>query len=424
MSSFARLLACCFAVLCLARGASAETVTVTLRDGRAFTGSVHEETEFKIVLNVPFSGLTSRMTFAKRDIESIVREEAAAPTDDDFEDDADDSTDDDLDNDTENDDSADAPRDGGYVVLPAYGGIGVELTAGYFEAALARAVRSGAEAIIIHLESPGGLVSELDAIRDTLDEYEDRIKIAFFVDREAFSAAALLCLSAEHLYVGDRATIGAAVAFSGGVGNYKVDAKFNSAFAAKWRVLAERAGRPGLLIDAMILPETEVYADKSAEPWRLAPERPRGDEGKAWEIVDSKRAILSLTTTDALATDAADGLASSPGAVAPNLNLEICQPGSFDGDRFSRSYFGEQARNINLVTATLKNFQKDLDEVKKAQNKRQFRARLEELDRHLGQIARLYNKHDYVRNLLRLEGATIEGIRESQEYIRQVLKNL
>ena len=186
MSTFARLVVCVVLALFVCAEALAGKVTVTLRDGRVFTGFVHEETEFKIVLDVPFSGITSRMTFAMRDVDTITREddkETGSPVD--GGDGAGDSGDAPTD-----DANTDAQRIGGYVVIPAHGGVGVELTADYFDDVLNRAVRCGAEAAIIHVDSPGGLVAELDAIRDVLDRYEDKITIAFYVDNEAFSAAA------------------------------------------------------------------------------------------------------------------------------------------------------------------------------------------------------------------------------------------
>lgn len=417
MNAFARVFIVLMVVVSVCADALSEKVTVTLRDGRVFTGQLAEETEFKIVVDVPFSGITSRMTFAMRDIDTIERESAspAAPTRDD-----DDET-------TPGHDPAapgEADQIGGYVVIPARGGVGVELTADYFNDALNRAVRAGAEAAIIHIDSPGGLVAELDKIRDTLDAYEDRITIAFYVDREAFSAAALLCMSSEHLFVGPRASIGAAVAFSGSVGNYKVDAKFNSAFAAKWRGRAEQAGRPGLLVDAMILPEKEVFAEQSSEPWKLADDKPtKRDEGD-WKSIDNKREILSLTSVSALATGAADASAASPHDAAARLGLSRCEPASFDGERYAASYYASQERNINTVVATLENYVEVLDTLKDSKDLRQYRERLEKLNRHIGQVARLYNKHDYVRNIFLLEGVSIDNFLAVQDRIREILREL
>ncbi|MCA9281180.1 MAG: hypothetical protein H6812_01505 [Phycisphaeraceae bacterium] len=420
MSTFARLVVCVVLALFVCAEALAGKVTVTLRDGRVFTGFVHEETEFKIVLDVPFSGITSRMTFAMRDVDTITREEdkeAGSPVD--GGDGADESGDAPTD-----DANTDAQRAGGYVVIPAHGGVGVELTADYFDDVLNRAVRCGAEVAIIHVDSPGGLVAELDAIRDVLDRYEDKITIAFYVDNEAFSAAALLCMSGKHLYIGKRASIGAAVAFSGSVGNYKVDAKFNSAFAAKWRGRAEEVGRPGLLIDAMILPETEVYAEKSTEPWTLSPDKPSKGDGAEWQTLDNKREILSLTHLTATGTGAVNGSADSAHDVAALIGVERNQAASFDGERYAASYYASQERNINTVVAALESYVEVLDTLKDSKDLRQYRERLEKLNRTIGQVSRLYNKHDYVRNIFLLEGVSIDAFRAIQDRIREILRDL
>lgn len=423
MNALARVLIVLAVVVSVCAHAPAEKVTLTLRDGRVFTGQVAEETEFKIVLDVAFSGMTSRMTFARRDIEKIEREPATPEPAPGAPDDAN-APGDDNDDDNPADPARAGDQPGGYVIIPAHGGVGVELTADYFKDALNRAINCGAEAAIIHIDSPGGLVAELDKIRDMLDDYEDRITIAFYVDREAFSAAALLCMSSKHLYVGPRASIGAAVAFSGSVGNYKVDAKFNSAFAAKWRGRAEQVGRPGLLVDAMILPEKEVFAEQSSEPWKLADEKPtKRDEGD-WKSIDNQREILSLTSVSALATGAADAGAASPHDAAVRLGLSRCEPASFNGERYAASYYASQERNVNTVVATLENYVQVLDTLKDSKNLRQYRERLEKLNRHIGQVSRLYNKHDYVRNIFLLEGVSIDNFLAVQDRIREILREL
>jgi len=295
-----------FAIGLAASSASAEIgdfVQISLKSGEKITGTILEDTEHKIVLQTRLGNITFSKTIAKSDAKSIKTLEAVADKE--------------LDavrnrqrQETPHEkitrrhdrQRADDDAEGGYVIIPAQGGIGDELTAGFFKSALERAERDGAELVVFHLDSPGGYVYVLNKIRDVLDDYADDIEIAFYIDSKCFSAAAMLSMSVEHMYVGPGARFGAAVGYTwNDSGNAAVDAKFNSALAATWRSYAEQHGRPGILIDAMILPETAVYADTTTTPWRLLSKRPSdfneamsGDEPR-YRQIDSSRSILSLT---------------------------------------------------------------------------------------------------------------------------------
>ena len=142
-------------VVCLAMTAAAtsyggvgDTIELTLRSGETVSGTVVRETKFKYVIETTISGITFEKTVAKSDVkraevlealsekELEALREAAVPNRE-----------------------ATSLDTGGYAIVPAKGGIGQELTAGFFEDALERATRDEAELVVFHLESPGGYVS-------------------------------------------------------------------------------------------------------------------------------------------------------------------------------------------------------------------------------------------------------------------------
>jgi hypothetical protein len=385
---------------------------IQLADGREFFGKVVEEDEYKIVLEIVHGSIRAPMTFAAADIESIERIEKS-----------DESARDELDALRSPEVEAEAEEVGGYAIVPAIGGIGEELTAQYFERALLKADNADAELVIFHVESPGGLVYELEAIHDALEAYEGDAAIAFYVDDQAFSAAALLCLSGEHFFVGEGARVGAAVAFSTNSGAAEVDAKFNSAFASTWRGHAERVGRPGELVDAMIVMESELWADQATEPWRLWPSKPDGVGGELVRI-DGERTVLSLTHEQAVATGAADALLAEPRLIALRLDLDEPQHEAFDGESFYRSYSREYTKNIGEARKALRQTDTALKLLGGEKTVRDLKTRLRKIRTNLLRLIRLYESKDYVRNYVDGHGVTTEQMEGIVRSIDDVLRQL
>lgn len=401
----------------VARGVG-DWVDVSLRDGRQFFGQIVEENDFKIVLTVKQGAIAAKMTLARSDIREVRRQNEAARTaptggapaaagEDESEPLA----------------SA-APGTGGYIIAPMKGAFGEELTAGLFRAVLQRAVEAKAEAVIFELDSPGGLVSELDKVRDVIDSYEGRLKVAVYVQREAFSAAALLCMSSRHFYVGPGARLGAAVAFQeSSTGSKEVDAKFNSAFAARWRALAEKAGRPGILVDAMVLLDRSVYADTSKTPWKLTAREPSGGSGSIEEI-DGPTTILALTEAQAVNSGAADGSAANARDVVSLLGLSHPERRAIDGDAFSRAYAKAYERNMAVIRRAVEDYNDTSEILGDQQNIRKFEQRLREMRSNLQRIIVLYKKYDYVENYFQTRGQSLEDLDRMLRRINDALKEM
>lgn len=406
-----------------APGAVGDFVDVYLRDGRHFFGQVTAEDENVIEVEVYHGEIRMPMKFAARDVEKIVRHERKPGDEDAPEADTDEDP---------NDDAWGANDDpgarGGFAIVPIEGTFGEEVTAGFFQSAIRQAERDGAEAIIFHINSPGGLVSELDRIRDELDEHEN-LAIAFYVDEEAFSAAALLCMSSDFFFVGPGARIGAAVAFSFKAGAAQVDAKFNAAFAATWRAHAQRAGRDPAIVDAMIDMTKELWADTRTEPWTVYAERPAGaagdDDGAEdedpYRLIDDDKHVLALDHIQALNIGAVDGEERTPRAVVDHLGLTEDEREAFDGERFSERYFRTYRNNIERAERAVRDVKEVANMLGAAQNNAELRNQLRTIMSNANRVVTLYDQYDYVRNYIHAQGHTKEQFEELARLIRRAL---
>lgn len=410
-----------------------EFADVHLYDGRHFFGKVVEEDANKIVLEIHHGSIVVNMTFGADEVRSIERHEAPEEPD------ADAVPQDDGADDTTTPEGPEPGGTGGWAIVPVSGVVGEEITAGFFKAARREAERAGAEGIVFHLRSPGGLVREMVPIRRELDETERAMRVAFFVDEEAFSAAALLCLSCKDFYVGEGARIGAAVAFRWGTGAAEVDAKFSAAFSATWRAHAERAGRNPALVDAMVEMKTELWADTSTEPWTLSTHEPgpvrraegaddaehpaggpEADEGRFVEL-DDEKSILALTHSQAVNVGAADGLLRRPRDVALKLDLASPEREAFDGERFSERYFRTYRNNMERARRAVQDVGEAAAMLEGAQNRAEFKNRLREIMANLNRVITLYERYDYVRNYIDAQGHSIQEFEALARLIRRAL---
>jgi membrane-bound serine protease (ClpP class) len=142
---------------------------------------------------------------------------------------------------------------------------------------LKEAAESGAAAVILDLDTPGGRV---DAAWKIIDEVRDSdVPVYAYVNRRALSAGAMIALSADRLYMRPGSTIGAATPVVGD--GQKASEKMVSAMRSEFRALAEDRGFDPLLGEAMV------------------------DESVEVEGVVAAGKLLTMTTDEALAHDVA-----------------------------------------------------------------------------------------------------------------------
>lgn len=163
--------------------------------------------------------------------------------------------------------------------------------------------RENAAAIVLDVNSPGGLVDAAFAIRDALLSAHE--PVIAYVGHRAYSAAALITLAANRIVMAPGASIGAAEPIPATV-------KTVSALRGEFESTALRNHRPAAVAGAMV--------DKNVD----LPQYKRSG------------AILTLNTDDAVRAHVAD-------AVAPTLDAALAQNGLAADPRAAQTYtWGEE----------------------------------------------------------------------------------
>lgn len=136
-------------------------------------------------------------------------------------------------------------------VIPVEGEIN-PATAQYIRSRIERANEERPLAILFELDTPGGLVTAMETIVDDILTRAEVPTLA--VVRNAFSAGALIAMSAQQLAMLPGSAIGAAMPVGiSPVGTVSaVDAKTTSAMRGLFRSVAEARGRNSLLAEAMV----------------------------------------------------------------------------------------------------------------------------------------------------------------------------
>ncbi|HXB82331.1 MAG TPA: NfeD family protein [Candidatus Acidoferrum sp.] len=162
------------------------------------------------------------------------------------------------------------------------------------ERSVDEANRSNARAILLTVNSPGGLVSSAFRIRDALFSAQEPVDA--YVTQRAYSAAALITLSANRIIMAPGASIGAAEPVEAG-GTVPPSDKIISALRGEFESTAERTHHSPQIAGAMV--------DKNAS------------------LPQYKRSgmVLTLNTDDAVRAGVAEGTATTLDAALADLKL-------------------------------------------------------------------------------------------------------
>lgn len=123
---------------------------------------------------------------------------------------------------------------------------------------LDRAEREGASGVVFMVDTPGG---RIDAALKISDRIIASPLPTLAVVKNAYSAGALISLSAQQIVMLPGSEIGAALPIAVNPITREaspVDRKFVSAFSAKFRTVAEARGRPANIAAAMVDPDIEI----------------------------------------------------------------------------------------------------------------------------------------------------------------------
>ena len=183
------------------------------------------------------------------------------------------------------------------IVVPLEGVVDLGM-APFVERAITEAIDTGADAVLLDINTLGGRVDAALLIRDAL--IGSPVRTIAFVHPRAISAGALISLACEKIVMEPGGSIGAATPVVGGAGEKMeaADEKMVSYFRTEMRATAERNGRRGDLVEAMVDREIEI------------------------EGITAKGKLLTLTTADALRFGVADFEAHSIDEVLKLLDLE------------------------------------------------------------------------------------------------------
>ncbi len=186
--------------------------------------------------------------------------------------------------------SQDAP----VLLLEVSGTIDLGL-APYTQRVLQEAADLQAAAVILHINTPGGRVDAAIRMRDAL--LDAKVDTIAFIDKEAYSAGALIALACRKIYMTGGAVIGAATPVN--QRGQKVGEKYVSAIRKLFRATAEHNGRPPQVAEAMV------------------------DEDVAIPDLIEKGKLLTLTTQEALQWKVADGQIETLEALLTHLDLAL-----------------------------------------------------------------------------------------------------
>ncbi|MCY4399914.1 MAG: ATP-dependent Clp protease proteolytic subunit [Gemmatimonadetes bacterium] len=167
----------------------------------------------------------------------------------------------------------------------------------FVERVIEEAEASGAGAVVLEIETPGGRVDAAERITNAIAR--SSVPVYAYVNMHAYSAGAMIALATEQVFMRNGAVMGAATPVDGS--GTKGSEKIVSAMRAQMRSLAELRGRDPAVAEAMV------------------------DEQLSIPDVVEEGKLLTLTTQEAVmleyaeAVDDWDGVVAALGLSAPQI---------------------------------------------------------------------------------------------------------
>lgn len=159
------------------------------------------------------------------------------------------------------------------------------------------AEESGAAAVILDIDTPGG---RIDAAWEIIDDIRDaEVPVYAYVNRRALSAGAMIALAADGLYMRPGSTLGAATPVDGQ--GTKASEKMVSAMRSEFRALAEERGFDPRIGEAMVDEAVEVP-----------------------DVIASGQ-LLTLTTEEAIELTVASGVVDDYPALLSAVGIEAAE---------------------------------------------------------------------------------------------------
>jgi ATP-dependent protease ClpP protease subunit len=207
-------------------------------------------------------------------------------------------------------------------ILPLSDSIRYEIETSAFEKALTEEADKGPLYIVIEIDSPGGRVDFAKRLCSAVSGMKHCKTVAFIKGGKnggAYSAAAILSLACDKIYMVPETSIGAATMIASTAGGHVMDMKeaygetvgekFNSAWRNYVASIAEENGRPGILAKAMADKDIVVLeVERGGQKVYLEQSKP-GDN--VLRTICKKGELLTLTAQNAASVGLINGLTNS-----------------------------------------------------------------------------------------------------------------
>ena len=167
-------------------------------------------------------------------------------------------------------------------------------TVSYLRQGLSEAEEAGASTVVIVFSTPGGYLDSAVASRDAI--LDAKIPTIAYVDREAYSAGALLAIACEEIYFAPGGVMGAATPVYFDAGKMEeAPEKIVSATRKLFAAAAEARGRPSDVAEAMVDRDVEIegliekgklltLTSQEASQWGYS----EGEVGSLEELLEAK----------------------------------------------------------------------------------------------------------------------------------------
>ena len=170
----------------------------------------------------------------------------------------------------------------------------------FIERSLEEAAESGATAVVLDMDTPGGRVDAAERIADALSD--SPVPVYTLVNRRAYSAGALIALATDRIYMRPGSVIGAATPVDGS--GTKAPEKIVSAMRSQMRALAEEANLDPEVAAAMVDEDIEIEGVTESGKLLTLTTEEAADLGYAVAIDDLSALLNDLEAEGARVTTA------------------------------------------------------------------------------------------------------------------------
>lgn len=222
----------------------------------------------------------------------------------------------------------------GVFVLPWKGGVGQTARAYEIEQVGKEADKWGpGQTIIMEIDSPGGLVTEIFKIVDAIKSVRERHRVVAWI-REAISAAAVTSMNCDEIYFRKMGALGAAMMIRGRDSVYG-DAL--DAFRSEIGAVVAKNGRPAMVFEAMVLAKAVLTYTKDPVTGKVTwHDRITGEPGEV--VLSDEKDNLTFNASNALDSGFSKGTADTNEEMAQLLGLKEWYEVSDYGRRIAKNW--------------------------------------------------------------------------------------